>query len=201
LKEQRGREAMNFHTVYEISRRTAMLLITLGLILVGVNLLLILQNKQMKAFAAKRDRLLGLQQESVLPALSGNDIHGDRISIDYGQDPRKTLLLVMSPTCSACDENMANWEEIVAKIDRNSYRVVVTSLTSSGLAEHLSPYSLPGVPVLAELDANSKREYGLALTPQTALISPEGRVENVWTGVLHTREMREVGAALNLMIP
>ena len=192
---------MNFHKIYEISRRTAVLLVTLGVILVVLNLLLILQNKQMKAFAAKRDRLLGLQQESILPTLSGSDIHGNRISIDYGRDPRKTLLLVMSTTCRACDENMANWKEIVAKIDKSSYRVVVTSLSSSALVQHLSPLSLPDVPVLAELDANSKREYGLAITPQTALISSEGRVENVWTGVLRTREMREVDAALNLIIP
>ena len=74
----------------------------MGVALITMNLLLIHQNKELKASARIHDQARELKPGTQVPELAGTDLDGNRLVFGYGQTARKTLLLVMSPGCKAC---------------------------------------------------------------------------------------------------
>jgi peroxiredoxin len=183
------------------SRVVAPLMFVLGAALLLVNILLVQQNKKLKVLANRPDRALEIKPGTALPPLEGFDSNDARHSVDYGQDPRKTVLLVLAPRCYACEENMPNWEAIINGLDRRSFRLVAVSLQSEGLNEYASRHGINRVPILTKIDPKYRVAYNLALTPQTILIGADGKVEKVWTGILREEDKQDVGLALNVRLP
>jgi len=183
------------------SRAVAVLILAFGATLVLVNVLLVQQNKKLKVLAKRPDRALEVKPGTALPPLEGFDGNGDRHSIDYGQDSRKTVLLLLSPQCRACEENMPNWKAIINGVDRRSFRLAAVSLQSEGIKEFASRNGINQVPVLTKIDPKYRVTYNLALTPQTILIAADGKVEKVWTGVLREEDKQNVELALNVRLP
>ena len=177
------------------------LVMTFATVLILSNLLLSQQNNELKARLRRPDRALELKLGTNLPPIEGADISGNSVSMGHGQDPRKTLLLVFSPQCRSCKENMPNWQAIISGADRQTYRLAAVSLRPEGAGEYLSHYSISDVPVIADLDPKSRVAYNLALTPQTILLNSDGRAEKVWTGVLSGAEKQEVEQVLNIRLP
>lgn len=151
--------------------------------------------------AKRPDLALEVKPGTALPPLEGFDSDGVRHSIDYGQDSRKTVLLVLSPRCHACEENMPNWEAIINGLDRRSFRLAAVSLQSEGFKEYAIRHGINQVPVLTKIDPKYRVTYNLALTPQTILITADGKVEKVWTGVLREEDKQDVELALNVRLP
>ena len=183
------------------SRVAAMPMFVLGATLLFVNVLLVQQNKKLKVMASRPDRALEVKPGTALPPLEGIDSNGARHSIDYGQDWRKTILLVLAPRCRACEENMPNWEVIINRLDRRSFRLVAVSLQSEGLNEYARRHGIDKVTVLTNIDPKYRVAYNLALTPQTILIDADGKVEKVWTGLLSGEVKQDVELALNVRLP
>jgi peroxiredoxin len=183
------------------SKVVALLLFFLGALLLLVNVLLVQQNKKLKILARRPDRSLEIKAGTALPPLEGFDSDGNRQSVDYGHDPRKTVLLVLSPRCPACEENMPNWEAIINGLDRRSFRLAGVSLQSEGFKEFASRRGINQVPTLTKIDPRYRVAYNLALTPQTILIDAEGKVEKVWTGFLRGENKQDVELALNVRLP
>jgi hypothetical protein len=189
-------------SVYQAkSRVVAMLMFVLGATLLLVNVLLVQQNKKLKVLASRPDRALEVKPGTALPPLQGFDSNGARHSIDYGQDSLKTVLLVLAPRCHACEENMPNWEAIINRLDRRSFRLAAVSLQSEGFREYASRHGINQVPVLTKIDPKYRVAYNLALTPQTILIAADGKVEKVWTGALQGEAKHDVELALNVRLP
>jgi hypothetical protein len=183
------------------NRAVAVLIFVLGAALVLLNVLLVQQNKKLKVLAKRPDRALEVKPGTALPPLEGFDSNGARHSIGYGQDSRKTVLLVLSPLCHACEENMPNWEAIINGLDRRSFQLAAVSLQSEGFKEYASRHGINQVPVLTKIDPKYRVTYNLALTPQTILIAADGKVEKVWTGVLREEDKKDVELALNVRLP
>jgi hypothetical protein len=183
------------------SRVVTPLMFLLGAALLFVNVLLVQQNKKLKVLAGRPDRALEIKPRTAVPTLEGLDSDGASHRIDYGQDPRKTVLLVLSPRCQACEENMPNWEAIINGLDRRSFRLVAVSLQSEGFKEYAGRHGISQVPVLTKIDPKYRVAYNLALTPQTLLIDADGKVEKVWTGVLRGEDKQDVELALNVRLP
>jgi hypothetical protein len=188
--------------VYQAKGKVApLLMFFFGMALLLVNVMLVRQNKKLKVLAGRPDRALEIKPGTALPQLEGFDGNGVRHSIDYGQDPRKTVLLVLSPRCYACEENMPNWVAIVNGLDRRSFRLAAVSLQSEGFNEYASRHGINRVPVLTKIDPKYRVAYNLALTPQTILIDAGGKVEKVWTGLLRGEDKQDVELALNVRLP
>lgn len=183
---------------YHVRQRTVLLYIAMGVVLVGLNILLVVQNKSLRAYASRMDQSLELKPGTLLPSMEGLDPQGNKMKLDYGVDPRKTLLLVYSSSCGACQENMPNWEAITRGIDQEAYRVVAVSLSPRGSKEYLSRYDIGSIPVVAEVNPKTRVAYNFTVTPQTILIGLDGRVEKVWTGLLEGAEKRDVENAVGL---
>jgi peroxiredoxin len=183
------------------SKVFASLMCILGVVLLFVNVLLVQQNKKLKVLAGKPDRALEVSPGTELPPLEGLDSNGNRHSVNYGQDSRKTVLLVLSPRCNACEENMPNWKEIINRLDRQSFRAVAISLQSEVSKEYAIQRGIDQIPVLTNVDPKYRVAYNLALTPQMILIGADGKVEKVWTGVLREEEKQTVELALSVRLP
>jgi peroxiredoxin len=174
---------------------------TLGAALLASNVLLAHQNRELKAAVRTPAKALELKPGVDVPVIAGADTEGNPLNFAYGEDARKTLVLVFSPTCRSCKENMPNWQALIKGINRESFRIVAVSLKVDGVAEYLNQYHMPDMPVVADLDARTRLAYNFALTPQTMLIDSEGKAEKVWTGVLSGRDKREVEEAMKVRLP
>jgi hypothetical protein len=176
-------------------------MVFLGAALLLVNFLLVQQNKKLKVLAGRPDRALEIKPGAALPPLEGFDRNGVRHRVDYGQDRRKTVLLVLSPLCRVCDENMPNWVAIINGLDHRLFRLVAVSLQSEGLKEYAGQRGIAKVTVLTKFDPKYRVDYNLALTPQTILIDADGKVEKVWTGLLRGEDKQGLELALNVRLP
>jgi peroxiredoxin len=186
--------------VCESNKKSITLLTIAGVVLLCVNVLLVRQNKKLQVLAVRPDRALEIRPGTTVPPLEGIDSNGDMQS-NYGQDSRKTILLVLSTRCSACVENMPNWQAIFNTIDQQSFRLAAVSLQSEGFKEYASRHGINQIPVLTKIDPKYRAAYNLALTPQIILIDTDGKVEKVWTGVLRKEDKQEVELALNVRLP
>ena len=167
-----------------------------------MNVALILQNRNLKKSGAGINRTVSLNAGNVVPSLSGIDLNGNKVTLDYGNDNRKALVLIFSPRCAFCTKNMPNWQAIAQGLDRKSYRIVAVSTLSDGVKEYMSQHELTDVPIIAEVDPKSRVSYEMTVTPQMILIDSDGKVERVWTGFIQQADERnEIERALGLKLP
>jgi peroxiredoxin len=185
---------------YTITTRGAILLLLLTLTLLILNLSLIIQNRNLRSLATDEKRSILLKEGSIVPALSGVDLDGNKISLNYQDDPRKAVMLVFSPRCGYCTDNMPNWQSIAQNLDRKLYRILAVSITADGVKEYITQHSLPNVPVIADVEPKSRVSYEMNVTPQTILINSQGKVEKIWTGVLQPGERTEVEQSLGIKL-
>jgi peroxiredoxin len=186
---------------YTISKKAVALLILLVAALLVLNASLIIQNRTLRATGGAGTRSTVLHAGSIVPSLSGTDLDGKNFNLDYGNDPRKVVMLVFSPRCGFCTKNMPNWIAIAQGLDRNAYRIVAISTTSEGVKDYVGQQKLTEVPIIAEVDPKSRVSYEMNVTPQTILIDSHGKVEKLWAGVLSPDERNEVEQLFSLKLP
>jgi hypothetical protein len=162
------------------------------LLLLGVNLALIRQNRSLKAQLAAPPPSLEASIGASVPDLKGYDVSGKPLTITYGQDARKVLLLVFSPTCAFCAENWPKWQAMLGALDREAVRPVGVDVTASSTPAFLSEHQITGIPVMVQVDPVGRVSYRLQLTPQTILVGPGGKIEKVWSGVLSEDASAEI---------
>ena len=187
--------------VRKANNGVATLLMIVGAMLLLVNVLLVQQNKKLRVLASRPDRALEARPGTALPPLEGIDIDGNRKTVNYGQDSRKTVLLVFSPRCSACEENMPTWDAIINGLDPLAFQIAAVSLQPEGVKEFASRRGISRIPILTKIAPQYRVAYNLALTPQIILIDSGGKVEKVWTGALRGEGQQDVELALNVRLP
>jgi len=183
------------------NNKVATLLTIVGAVLLLVNVLLVQQNKKLQVLASRPDRALEARPGTALPPLEGIDSDGNRRRVGYGQDSRKTVLMVFSPRCGACEEAMPTWDAIINGLDPRAFQIAAISLQPEGVKEYASRRGINRIPILTKIDSKYRVAYNLALTPQIILIDSGGKVEKVWTGVLRKEAQQEVEQALNVRLP
>lgn len=161
-------------------------------VLLGINIALVRQNRQLKAQASLPAPALELPAGMSVPDLKGFDLGGKPVELDYGKDPRKVLVLVYSPTCSFCAENWPRWWDLMSALNRDAVRPVAVDVTSSTTAVFLSEHKLNDFPVMNQVDPVARMRYRFQLTPQTILVDQSGKVEKVWSGVLNAAAVEEL---------
>lgn len=169
--------------------------ITLGaccVILLGINIALVRQNRQLKAQISLPPPALELPAGESVPDLKGFDLSGEPIEVDYGKDPHKVLVFVFSPTCNFCTQNWPKWWDVMSSLNRDAVRPVAVDVTSSTTAVFVAEHKLKDIAVMNQVDPGARMRYRFQLTPQTILIDSNGKVEKVWTGVLNDAAVEEL---------
>lgn len=161
-------------------------------VLLGINVLLVRQNRQLKAQLALPPAAYEIPAGSQVPDLSGYDFRRAPFRVAFGQDPRKVLILVYSPTCGFCAKNWPQWWKLMAELDPASVRAVAVDITNTSTAAFLAEHRLNDMPVLMQVEPNARMKYRFQLTPQTILIDASGKVEKIWSGVLSDGAVAEL---------
>ena len=154
------------------------------LLLLGFNIALLRQNSALKAQLAAPPIGFEAEAGAAVPDLKGFDLSGKPLSISYGQDSRKVLVFVYSPTCGFCVQNWPKWWDVMPAINRQAVRPVAVDVTASSTPAFLAEHRLTDMPVILQVDPMARVRYRLQITPQTILVDTSGKVEKVWSGVL-----------------
>ena len=129
----------------------------------------------------------------LVTALSGFGIEGKPIEIPVVNTGKPTLLLAFSPKCGHCAENWPSWEKMISALSDKAVRLVLLNVSPYQVDQvYLARHCASGLPVLATMDRGFLKELGFGSTPQTVLIGSDGRIQNVWTGVLRPNEVDEI---------
>jgi|ERR1044072_359541 thioredoxin-related protein len=134
----------------------------------------------------------------VMP-LRAVDMDGQPHLVSYNDVNRPTVVYVIAPSCIWCERNRENIDQ-VARLKGNEFRFVGLSLAVSGLKEYLGQHNL-SFPVYTVLDSETIKAFGLGATPQTIVISPDGKVLKNWTGAYREQSQREVEEYFHLSLP
>ena len=174
-----------------IRKSIALAFLALAVFLSVLNVLLIRQSRSLQArVQALREELL-LQPGATVPQIAGKDLRGDPLVIGYGQDRKKTVMLVFSPECHACNLNWPRWSRAILSANRVGARVVGVNLSDNLPEDYLNQHGLRDRLVVAQADPTGILAYKFQFTPQTIIIDADARVQWVWTGVLEDKAERE----------
>lgn len=122
-----------------------------------------------------------LNEGEVVPLFEAKDLFGKSIVLNFSESTQPTVLYVFTPQCHWCSENLENIKALTKEI-RGKYRLVGLSLNKDGLDEYLQKTKLD-FPVYTDVSSNTKSAYKFGGTPQTLVISSEGKVIKNWIGV------------------
>jgi peroxiredoxin len=143
-------------------------------------------------------RRASVQEHILLPAIPALTLEGTREWITFS-DSRPTVLYILSPSCSWCERNEANIEKLA--LEKNSqYRFVGLSISGVNLQEYVSTRSLP-FPVVLVDSKELIQQLGLGISPQTVVISSDGRVQKVWTGAFQDKQLEEIERFFGVELP
>jgi peroxiredoxin len=126
------------------------------------------------------------------------DLDGKPHTISYQDTGKPTVLYVLSPDCIWCDRNRENIAKLTELGDR--FQFIGLSLTNAGLRDYVTKHQLK-FPVYTNLTPETVTSLGLGTTPQTIVISPEGRVLKNWTGAYDDRKRGEIEEYFETRLP
>lgn len=134
-----------------------------------------------------------------VPAIKGQTLANQPMTINFSASPKGTILYIFSPSCHWCMRNMANMHSLEEQT-RGRYQFVGISLDSDKLAGYVVNHKLL-FPVLHSVLESISTAYGFGATPETILVSSEGLVAGVWKGAYGASDMRELAGQLGVDLP
>jgi peroxiredoxin len=147
--------------------------------------------------ARRSDHLL--KAGVAVPPIAAKRLGGQQEVITYQSSNEPTVLYIFTPPCSWCARNLDNFKTLWEKESRQ-YRFIGVSLSEEGLAQYVAKNDLR-LPVYSELSRDVKAAYKLSGTPQTIVVSPEGRVLQDWVGAYVGEEKSQVEAFFHVNLP
>jgi peroxiredoxin len=166
---------------------------------VSLNVALALRVRTLSQVQSSKAAERLLKRDTVVPPIVANRVGGQREIISYQGNIGPTVLYVFTPPCSWCARNMDNFKTLVAKESR-TYRFVGLSLSDEGLAEYVSRNELQ-LAVYSGLSPEMLKAYKLGSTPQTIVISPEGKVLQDWVGAYVGDQKSQIEAFFHVSLP
>jgi hypothetical protein len=94
---------------------------------------------------------------------------------------------------------MDNFKEVVTQKEKE-YRFIAVSLSKEGLPEYITHHKLT-IPVYAIPSIDMQRTYKLGGTPQTIVVSQQGRVVKDWEGAYVGDQKAQVEAFFHVTLP
>ncbi len=146
---------------------------------------------------APTSRSVVLRSGTVVAPFTATSVAGKPTIVDY-RAAVPTILYHFSPTCTWCERNWNNVRALVAET-KGRYRVVGVS-TTPVTPEFMRTNQLD-FDVVDSVTPDVARRYGLSGTPQTIVVSTNGRVLQSWNGVFSGAQQQEVEAYFRLHLP
>jgi len=134
-----------------------------------------------------------------LPALEVRRLDGQREQISYGLNSPETVLYVFAPACKWCQRNLDNVRVVAAAARAKGLRFIGISLDGEVL-NYLDRVKLD-FPVYVSPAANTIQTYKLGRTPETLVVSADGRLVRHWSGAYDGRSRAEIETWLGRPLP
>jgi hypothetical protein len=132
---------------------------------------------------------------SVIPVVgSQSELHELHLA-----DGKRSILYIMSPTCSWCARNVDNIRYLAEKTQKE-YQLIGLSITGDKLAEYRASTPLP-FPVLVADASKAPSALDLSATPQTVVVGPKGAVEKAWVGAFDGKTKAEIESFFKVQLP
>jgi len=140
-----------------------------------------------------------LKVGATVPPINAKRLNGGQEVISYQNTAQPTVLYILRPGCVWCTRNMDNFRTLLSD-EAGQYRFVGLSLTEDGLSEYLEKNKL-SLTVYSGLSKQTKDAYKLSGTPQTIVVSPEGRVLQNWIGAYAGEQQTQVEQFFHVELP
>jgi len=134
-----------------------------------------------------------------VPPITANLLGGQHEVISYHDTKQATVLYIFTPPCIWCARNMDNLKTLLTR-EAGEYRFIGVSLSEQGLGEYVAKNDLK-IPVYSGLSPETLKTYKLGSTPQTIVISPEGKVLRNWMGAYVGDQKSQVEAFFHVTLP
>jgi hypothetical protein len=119
-----------------------------------------------------------------LPPLVGYDLRGQRVAFDLTTGDAATLILGVSANCIYCLDMLDTHRMLADLASRAGYRVYWITRDPLEIANKSVYTRVSGQDqFLIEPTHRTYRALGLGFTPQTILVSSDGRIDAAWKGV------------------
>lgn len=182
----------------QISKPIATALAILIFALLCLNIVLNVQNRNLKNFALGSIPALRPTVGDMLPAIEGLAVDGSRIVLSYGNDHRETFVFVFMPGFGACNLSWPLWTDFANNADARRVRLVYLNIAPTLSEAFVQLHQLKTSLLLAETDPKTVVAYKLQLTPEIIELDSQGRVRDVWLGVLEGRDLVNLKQALGV---
>ncbi|HSE16180.1 MAG TPA: TlpA disulfide reductase family protein [Pyrinomonadaceae bacterium] len=140
-----------------------------------------------------------LNEGVIVPSITANAVDGSAAVISFDSVPVPTVLYVFTPPCGWCTRNLPAAKALAENV-KGRYRVLGLSLSSEGLQKYLSDSGL-SFPVYADISVSTRTAYHLGGTPDTIVVSSDGKVMKHWQGAYVGATKKEVESYFNVTLP
>jgi peroxiredoxin len=140
-----------------------------------------------------------LKVGATVPPIAAKRLDGQPGVVSYQGAEQSTVLYIFTPPCSWCARNMDNLKTLLDK-ERGHYRFVGLSLSDEALREYVAKNELK-LPVYSGLSGETVKTYKLGSTPQTIVISREGKVLQDWVGAYVGDQKSQIEAFFHVTLP
>ncbi len=180
--------------------RRALMAVTVGLAMsVVLNVVLAHRVRSLTHVHSARMADRVLKVGTTVPPIALKRLYGQQEVISYESSKQVTVLYVFTPPCAWCARNMNNLKTLLEKAG-GKYRFIGLSLSPEGLADYVTKNDLD-FPIYSDPSNDAKAAYKLWGTPQTIVVSPEGRVLKNWMGAYVGDEKSQVEAFFHVSLP
>jgi peroxiredoxin len=189
------------HTNASVTGRSIHIVLIVGLLVVST-LINVLQARKINRL---ENAIVSLKSEgrlsegSIVPRIEAKDLDGNALTLSYTEGQQPTVLYVFSPQCKWCERNLGSVKAL-AKIANGSYRFVTITLSEDNLREYIANKDFR-FPVYTRLSVETLRAYKLGGTPQTLVISGDGRVQKNWMGAYMGETKTDIEAFFKTKLP
>jgi len=169
------------------------------LLVAAVALNVVLARKVHSLARSQTPQLSGLEVGAIVPPITAKRADGKIETIAYSSSDRPTVLYVFTPSCIWCERNLDNIKQL-AKLKDEEYRFVGLSLSDRALSSYLATTGL-ALPTYTNLSKDAVEAYKLHGTPQTIVVSPQGRVIQNWMGAYIGDKKSQVESFFGVSLP
>lgn len=141
-----------------------------------------------KLLAVKAEQ--SLTPGAVLLPIEAKQLDGRAAFIEYKSSELPTILYVFTPPCGWCAKNVSNVKTLAERI-KGRYRVIGLSLSATSLREYANKHGLQ-FPIYSDPSPQAVISYRLGGTPETLVISTEGKLMRDWKGAYIGLNKKEI---------
>ena len=140
-----------------------------------------------------------LQPGATVPEIVGLASDGSMTTLHYGAVHVPTVLYVFTPQCGWCKKNIANFHALIDQAGTR-YRVVGIALSRQDLDLYVKDENLR-LPIYSDIRTDIRNVYQLGATPETIVVSPEGKILKLWSGAYEEWIKTDIETFLQIRLP